>query len=213
MITNTEQVRTFYPISTTGYPQIYITVEKYDQSPHSFNIPKTSSPSPCQHLNHSLLPLPPAEKRKISGFRSVLDAIKALVLPLVAIEYFAFCYSVHNRIAPAVTGEGLVNLSSYSLTTVKSGIISISILVIPIGLWPTKFLVQDFRSEEFFCVLTAHQAGVPLSTVNAISFPSFGAIDSFMAIARRHCSSFFIHSFISGFKFLAMSSLAPSACV
>lgn len=142
--------------------------------------------------------------------RSALDVVKALVLPVVAIGYLAFCYSVHNRIVP-VTGDGIVNLSLYSLATVKSGITTVSILVISIGLWPMKSLVQDLRSEEFFRVLTARQAGVPLSTINAISSPSFGTIDSFMAIARRHCSSYFTLSFISGFIVVAVSSLAPSA--
>ncbi|KAK0194438.1 hypothetical protein F5146DRAFT_436833 [Armillaria mellea] len=193
-------------------PQSYMAIEKY-QSPHSFTIPNMTSLS-SSHLpiNHSFLPLPPAEKRRISGLRSALDVVKALVLPVVAVGYLAFCYSVHNRIVP-VTGDGMVNLSSYSMATVKSGITTISILVISIGLWPMKSLVQDLRSEEFFRVLTAHQAGVPLSTINAISSPSFGTIDSFMAIARRHCSSYFTLSFISGFIVVAVSSLAPSACV
>ncbi|KAK0469108.1 uncharacterized protein EV420DRAFT_8760 [Desarmillaria tabescens] len=196
-----------------AHPQVYMAVEKYDQSPHSFTIPKSSSPSPSssrQHLNHSFLPLPPAEKRRISGLRSALDVVKALVLPVVAIGYLAFCYSVHNHIAP-VTGEGIVDLSSYSLANVKSGITAISILVVSIGLWPMKSLVQDLHSEEFFRVLTAHQAGVPLSTINTISSPSFGTFNSFMAIARRHCSSYFTLSFISSFIVLAASSLAPSA--
>ncbi|KAK0498799.1 hypothetical protein EDD18DRAFT_51113 [Armillaria luteobubalina] len=176
-------------------PQSYMVVEKYDQSPHSFTIPNMASSS-SSHLpiNHSFLPLPPAEKRRISGLRFALDVVKALVLPVVAIGYLAFCYSVHNRIVP-VTGDGIVNLSLYSLATVKSGI------------------TTNLRSEEFFRVLTARQAGVPLSTINAISSPSFGTIDSFMAIARRHCSSYFTLSFISGFIVVAVSSLAPSACV
>ncbi len=95
-------------------PQSYMAIEKYDQSPRSFTIPNVTSSSSHLPINHSFLPLPPAEKRRISGLRSALDIVKAIVLPVVAIGYLAFCYSVHNRIVP-VTGDGIVDLSSYSL--------------------------------------------------------------------------------------------------
>ena len=107
---------------------------------------------------------------------------------------------------------------------------SISILVITLGLLPVQSLVADLKvrafyanqakrpltppqqSEEFFRVLSRRKSGVPLASINAISTPSFGILDSISVLLRRHCSPYFGVSFVTGLLLLATSTLAPASC-
>ena len=87
---------------------------------------------------------------------------------LSAIAYLTFCYTVHNRMVPVAANDFLTRNASPAdigsfhsratssflwfimllLATVKSGITSISILLIAIGLWPLKDLVENIKVND-----------------------------------------------------------------
>jgi hypothetical protein len=112
---------------------------------------------------------------------------------------------------------------------VKSGVTTISIIIVSISLYPVHDLLSSLRvshflvlfalspshchqSEEFFRVLDARPRGVPLSTINAISNPACGVIESAMLIMHRNCSPYFITAFVAaGIAWIA-AALAPAAC-
>jgi hypothetical protein len=68
------------------------------------------------------------------------------------------------------------------------------------------------ESEEFFRSLRTRRNGVPISTLNSISNPSFGTVDSVRAIVRRRSSNYFMAALIASVLATATSTLAPAAC-
>ena len=54
---------------------------------------------------------------------------------------------------------------------------------------------------------------MPLSTINTISSPIFGKIDSLHAIITRRCSRFFVLATFGSFIVYVTSILAPAACM
>jgi hypothetical protein len=82
---------------------------------------------------------------------------------MLAIAYLTFCYVVHYRVIP-VKAHGLVNVSPQNIggqffflrvrlikpqaslqASIKAGVTSISILIVALGLWPLRDLIQDLR--------------------------------------------------------------------
>ncbi|KAH7884959.1 hypothetical protein F5I97DRAFT_1305040 [Phlebopus sp. FC_14] len=148
-------------------------------------------------------------RRRISWV-SVKPVLKALTLPLIALGYLAFCYSVHERIIPVNT-YGIYSVIPARLAAIKGAITSVSIFLVTIALWPIGDTVSDLKTEEFFRVLSGRTDGVPLSVVNGISNPSFGYIDSIRAVFHRHCSSYFTSGLVASALIFATSILAPAA--
>src|SRR5258708_23309671 len=66
------------------------------------------------------------------------------------------------------------------------------------------------QSEEFFRTLHTHHGGIPLDTINGISIPSSGMIDTILAIIHRRCSPFLTVAFFAGLLSIATSTLTPA---
>ncbi|KAG2130897.1 hypothetical protein DEU56DRAFT_814984 [Suillus clintonianus] len=141
---------------------------------------------------------------------SLMNACKSLLFPMVAIGYLAFCYTVHNHSVPLNT-YGLIDITPGNLVAIKGAITSISIIIITIALYPLNSMLSDLRSEEFFRVLSSRPHGVPLSTVNSISSPSFGYISTIKAMIGRNCSRYFVACATASIMVLVVSTLAPAA--
>ncbi|KAF8636260.1 hypothetical protein AX16_011030 [Volvariella volvacea WC 439] len=144
-------------------------------------------------------------------------ALKLLLLPIVSIAYLGFCWTVYHRTV-LVNGRGLINTSAEGLGVIKSGITTINILTIALGLWPVKTLLMDVKGEEFFRSLRRSSAGsssnprgINLATAHSISTPSLGAFETLTIILQRHCSLYLTVAFITGFIMMATSVLAPAA--
>jgi hypothetical protein len=148
----------------------------------------------------------PRKKRRFE----VLELLKNVCLPIIALGYFAFCYTVHTKIVP-VKSMRPVNFSEYDLNTIKSATTALSIIVITLGLLPIKSLVQDLKNEEFFRVLSSRPRGVQLSTVNTISTAAAGNVEAIQAIVSKRSSKYFIVAFLAGLLTMVVSTLAPSA--
>jgi hypothetical protein len=84
-----------------------------------------------------------AMPRKKERFE-VLELLKNVCLPIIALGYFAFCYTVHSKIVPVKLMRP-VNLLKYNLNTIKSATTALSIIVTTLGLLPVKSLVQDLK--------------------------------------------------------------------
>lgn len=168
------------------------------------------TPDPKHNSGHHWRRVPQPKSRGPSCLSSVWDLLKALLLPMLAIAYLTFCYVVHYRVIP-VKAHGLVNVSPQNIASIKAGVTSISILIVALGLWPLRDLIQDLRSEEFFRVVSTHPSGVPISVANAVSNPSFGIIDSLKAIFHHHCTPFLTAAVLTGALAVATSTLAPAA--
>ncbi|KAF9233532.1 hypothetical protein BU15DRAFT_80027 [Melanogaster broomeanus] len=132
------------------------------------------------------------------------------LFPLAAIVYLAFCYTVHRKVVPVNT-YGIYSVPTQHLATIKGAITSISIIIISIALYPIYDILNSLKSEEFFRVLSSHGHGVPLETINHISSPSFGNIDSLMALWRRTCSHHYSMGFIASLLVWVVATLAPGA--
>ncbi|KAH7930354.1 hypothetical protein BV22DRAFT_74847 [Leucogyrophana mollusca] len=152
----------------------------------------------------------PTSRDTLTLLGGVWQIIKTLILPFVAIGYLTFCYIVHQRVVPLKT-YGLFKVTPDHLAAIKGGITSVSIIIVSIALWPLTDLLSDLKSEEFFRVLSGHEKGVPLSTLNQISSPSFGQVQTLKAMISRHCSRYWIASFIGSLMVLITSTLAPAA--
>lgn len=70
----------------------------------------------------------------------------------------------------------------------------------------------NLQSEEFFRSISRSGKGVPLNSVNSISTPSFGFLDTCRVIYMRHASLHLLTAFILSFLVLAMSVIASAAC-
>lgn len=170
----------------------------------------------------------------------------SLLLPLVAIAYIVFCYTVHYKTVPVRSGglfddspanlgtsykilkfERLLNLSSADV--IKSGVTSISTIIIGLGLLPVYSLIADpkvgfktvvqsvsltsmkYQSEGFFRLTRTRRSGALLGYINGISSPSFGIIDSVMLVVYRYCSPYFVLVIVATILALVVSTLAPAA--
>ncbi|KIJ59438.1 hypothetical protein HYDPIDRAFT_118539 [Hydnomerulius pinastri MD-312] len=136
--------------------------------------------------------------------------LKTLLLPLTAIGYLAFCYTVHGRVVPVNT-YGLYAVTQAHLSAIKSGITSISIIIISIALYPLYDVLSDLKSEEFFRVLSSQSHGVRLSTINHISSPSFGNVNTMKALWRRSCSNYYFVGVLATLLAWVVGILAPAA--
>ncbi|KAG2139732.1 hypothetical protein DEU56DRAFT_302261 [Suillus clintonianus] len=137
--------------------------------------------------------------------------LKALILLFLSTGYLAFCYTVNRRIVT------LKSLGPYSITpnhfeTVKSAITTLNIALVTLALYPISDILSELKSEEFFrALIQKGTRGVPLSTINAISSPVFGIIDSIHAIITRRCSRFFVVASVGSLIAFVTSVLAPTA--
>ncbi|KAG2125401.1 hypothetical protein DEU56DRAFT_573741 [Suillus clintonianus] len=142
-------------------------------------------------------------------WQNFYHACKILLFPMTAIGYLAFCYTVHNHRVPLNT-YGFIDTTPVNLVAIKGAITSISIIIVTIALYPLNGMLSDLRSEEFFRVLSSRPHGVPLSTVNSISSPSFGYIDAIKAMIRCNCSPYFVACVTASIMVLVVSTLAPA---
>ncbi|KAF8656485.1 hypothetical protein AX16_002504 [Volvariella volvacea WC 439] len=163
-----------------------------------------------------------------SKAKKFYEYLMLLMPPIITTAYLAFCWVVGYRTV-IVPNSGFVNTSVENITLVKSGVTTISILIIALGLWPIKSLLVDVQGEEFFRVLKKpgnfcdahgnrspkelHEAGgISFVTANSMSsVSSLGIIDTIAAILKGQCSLHFVLAFISGFIVLVTSTLAPAA--
>ncbi|KAF9236450.1 hypothetical protein BU15DRAFT_77031 [Melanogaster broomeanus] len=143
-------------------------------------------------------------------WRVIRTPLRMALFPLAAIGYLAFCYTVHHK-AVLVNTYGIYSVTPQHLATIKGAITSISIIIISIALYPIYDILNSLKSEEFFHVLSSHSHGVPLETINHISSPSFGNIDSLMALWRRTCSNHYSMGFVASLLVWVVATLAPGA--
>ncbi|KAG2139690.1 hypothetical protein DEU56DRAFT_911953 [Suillus clintonianus] len=96
--------------------------------------------------------------------------------------------------------------------TVKSAITTFNIALVTLALYPISDILLKLKSEEFFHALAERgRRGVPLSTINTISSPAFGMLNSIYAIIVRQCSRFFVAATVGSLIAFATSILAPTA--
>ncbi|KAF9236441.1 hypothetical protein BU15DRAFT_77022 [Melanogaster broomeanus] len=152
----------------------------------------------------------PTANPRQSLWRMTRTPLQLALLPLAAIGYLAFCYTVHGKVVPVNT-YGIYSVTPQHLATIKGAITSISIIIISIALYPIYDILNSLKSEEFFHVLSSHSHGVPLETINHISSPSFGTIDAMIAFWRRTCSNHYSMGFVASLLVWAVATLAPGA--
>ncbi|KAF9236444.1 hypothetical protein BU15DRAFT_77025 [Melanogaster broomeanus] len=145
-----------------------------------------------------------------SLWRVTRTPFRMALLPLAAIGYLAFCYTVHGKVVPVNT-YGIYSVTTEHLATIKGAITSISIVIISIALYPIYDVLNSLKSEEFFRVLSSHSHGVPLETINHISSPSFGTIDAMVAFWRRTGSNHYSMGFVVSLLVWVVATLAPGA--
>lgn len=141
-------------------------------------------------------------------FKSIL---KALILLFLSAGYLIFCYMANRHAIP------LRSLGPYSITpdhfeTAKSAITTLNIALVTLALYPISDILLELKSEEFFNALAEkRRGGVPLSTINVISSPEFGIIDSIHAVIVGRCSRLFIAATVGSLIAFVTSVLAPTA--
>ncbi|KAF9236448.1 hypothetical protein BU15DRAFT_77029 [Melanogaster broomeanus] len=143
-------------------------------------------------------------------WRVIRPPLQMALLPLAAIGYLAFCYTVHGKVVPVNT-FGIYSVAPQHLATIKGVITSISIIIISIALYPIYDILNSLKSEEFFRVLSSHSHGVPLETINQISSPSFGIIDAMIVFWRRTCSNHYSMGIVTSLLVWVVATLAPGA--
>lgn len=149
------------------------------------------------------------KRRKKASIGSIV--VSLVLMPLVSVVYLGFCYVVHFKTVPIDVHVGSDGDTSNSLTVIKSGVTSVSVLIISLALYPVKDLISDLKSEEFFRAVSDRPNGVPLNSINAISTPSFGFYESIGVMYRKHASIQFMVAFALGLLVLAASTLASAA--
>ncbi|KAF8645633.1 hypothetical protein AX16_007715 [Volvariella volvacea WC 439] len=160
--------------------------------------------------------------------RTVFDYLMLLIPPIVSSAYLAFCWTVLYRTI-ILPNHGLIDTSVDNIAIVKSGVTTISIMIVALGLWPIKGLLVDIQSEEFFRVLKRphnrrragsyrklekphEMGGINFVAANSMSSVfSLGMIDTVMTILKRQSSPHFSLAFVSSFIVLGASTLAPAA--
>ncbi|KAG9316978.1 hypothetical protein JVU11DRAFT_1158 [Chiua virens] len=169
---------------------------------------------PGSHSSMFHVPLRPQRSQKrllthrLPPWRTMQTAVGMALLPLFAIGYLAFCYTVHDRPVPVNT-YGLYSVEPEHLATIKGGITSISVIVISIALLPIYDIISSLKSEEFFRVLASRSQGVPLETINYISNPSFGNTDAMIAMRKNRCSNYYIFGIVASLLTWIVGTLAP----
>lgn len=152
----------------------------------------------------------PTMSRRDILFKGTWQLTKTFLIPFITIAYLSFCYAVHYKVV-YFDGKGLYKeLDDTWLVIVKSGLTTISIVIVSISLYPVYDLLSSLKSEEFFRVLH-RRPQVPLSAINAISNPSCGIIETILLIIHRNCSPFFVTAFIAAGIAWVASALAPAA--
>ncbi|KAF8656488.1 hypothetical protein AX16_002507 [Volvariella volvacea WC 439] len=160
--------------------------------------------------------------------RMLYNYMLLLIPPVVTTAYLAFCWTdiCRDVILPTVD---VVDTSVENITLVKSGVTTISIMVIALGLWPIKNLLVNIQGEEFFRVLKQspiiglnhnyhnlekpqEMGGINLVTANSMSsVTSLGIMETIVAIFKKQCSPHFSIAFVCSFIVLAASTLAPAS--
>ncbi|KDR79181.1 hypothetical protein GALMADRAFT_243078 [Galerina marginata CBS 339.88] len=138
-----------------------------------------------------------------------ISASKIVLVLVLAISYLSFCCIAHYHAIP-VGGSGFLGPRFVHFTT-GAGITTITISIIYIALWPIYGLIAEIRSEEFFRLLSTHPNGVPLDSVNAVSAPTIGVFDIFLATVRSRCSYHLTATLAITLLIAATSTLAPAA--
>ncbi|KAF8652835.1 hypothetical protein AX16_004135 [Volvariella volvacea WC 439] len=146
------------------------------------------------------------------GLGTPLNLLKVSLLPVISLAYLGFCWTVQYRTV-LINGYGLIDTSPENLSTVKSGITTINILIITLALWPIKALLTDIKGEEFFRSLrwSDSKKVVNLATANSVSSASLGTWETIIIIIRGQCSAHFTMAFVCGFIAMAVSALVPVA--
>ncbi|KAF8636265.1 hypothetical protein AX16_011035 [Volvariella volvacea WC 439] len=147
-------------------------------------------------------------------FRIFIGILKTLLPPVISVIYLTFCWVVQKRTV-------LVPRSPFELENrgvIKSGITTISILVILIALQPIKNLIVDLKAEEFIRLLKSSKdekrrgsGCVDLATANSLSLSPLGTFTALLIIIKRKCSLHFAVAVGSGFIVMVISALAPAA--
>ncbi|KAN0097968.1 hypothetical protein V8E55_002414 [Tylopilus felleus] len=204
-----------YPLEGTTSPSLDHPLREDAYPVHSDDKPQASDP-PGSRSSVFLAPLRCQQSRRGPSvgpphlWRTIETPLKMALLPLAAIGYLAFCYTVHGKPVPVNT-YGFYAVTTQHLATIKGGITSISIIIISIALYPVYDIVAKVKSEEFFRALASHSHGVPLETINHVSTPSFGHIDMMMAMWRHRCSKYYILGIVTSLLIWIAGTLAPGA--
>ncbi|KAG1767558.1 hypothetical protein EDD22DRAFT_875473 [Suillus occidentalis] len=192
-------------ISEAQSSRLSLDEEQFDYDQH---IPRSSNfQTP---IRRQLFCKRPTTSRKDILFKGTWQLMKTFLVPFITIAYLSFCYAVHYKVV-SFDGKGLYNeLNDTWLVIIKSGLTTISIVIISISLYPVRDLLSSLKSEEFFRVLH-RRPQVPLSAINAISNPSCGIIETILLIVHNNCSPFFVTAFIAAGIAWVASALAPAA--
>lgn len=105
-------------------------------------------------------PIAMLDTQSTSRSHHMFNLLRGLLLPLVAIAYLAFCYTVHSKAVPLRTrlfDDSPDNLCKCFIhqceqkwfktftAVIKSGVTSISIIIITLGLLPIQVLISDLK--------------------------------------------------------------------
>ncbi|KAG2123484.1 hypothetical protein DEU56DRAFT_49736 [Suillus clintonianus] len=153
----------------------------------------------------------PTKSHRDIVLKGTWQLTKTFIVPFITIAYLTFCYTVQYRVV-RFKGKGLYDeLDDTWLAIVKSGLTTISIIIVSISLYPVYDLLSSLKSEEFFRVLRRRPQGIPLSAINSISNPSCGTIETIMLIIHKQCSRYFVTAFVAAGIAWVASALAPAA--
>ncbi|KAF9233534.1 hypothetical protein BU15DRAFT_66529 [Melanogaster broomeanus] len=156
----------------------------------------------------------PTAKDRQSLWRVIRTPLQMALLPLAAIGYLAFCYTVHRKVVPVITYGNFAVTSQY-LAIIKGAITSINIIIISIALYPIYDVLNSLKvsKDEYIRHELLHNRvhGVPLETINHISSPSFGTIDAMVAFWRRTCSNHYSMGIVASLLAWVVATLAPGA--
>ncbi|KDR66545.1 hypothetical protein GALMADRAFT_259061 [Galerina marginata CBS 339.88] len=183
------------------------------RDPNAFSAERISADNAEESIRETLLGT--SEKEQLprlplphSGL-NLKSTLKIVLVLFLAISYLTFCGIVHYHNVP-IGGSGVLGLPFIHFTT-EAGITTIAISVVTVALWPIHGVIDEIRSEEFFRLLRIQPSGLPLDSVNAVSAPTTGAFDIFLATFRRRCSPLLTYSLITTLLIAATSTLAPAA--
>ncbi|KAF8554664.1 hypothetical protein OG21DRAFT_1037201 [Imleria badia] len=138
-----------YPLQGTTSPSPEQSFKEDSDAPHPADKVGAADP-PGSRSSMFLAPLRPRPfpKGPSAGWphlwRTVKTPLKMALLPLAAIAYLAFCYTVHGKAVP-VNLYGLYAVTPQHLATIKGGITSISIIIISIALYPIYDIVSTLK--------------------------------------------------------------------
>ncbi|KAF8636253.1 hypothetical protein AX16_011023 [Volvariella volvacea WC 439] len=169
-----------------------------------------------KHQPHAYAPILSPRLFILQGMKwdTVVGASKLLPLPILSLSYLAFCWVVQYRVVP-LPAFRFVDTSPENLTTIKSGITTINIVIIALALQSIRSIITEIRGEEFIRLLNLKRDGrskpVTVVDANSLSSPSLGTSKTIPILLAQNCSSWFVVAFIAGLLVTATSSLAPAA--